>query len=325
MEKKELSEIKGTLKIGGGSQAYIYKIPPGNLYKTAVALKKYKSEHLSGNETAVEYYLDELISIKNRVSDDHKTILNQYTTWPLRLIYENGRICGYIMHLIPDMFYTNVNIPLMGSKRVLSSFDFILQPNEFRLNNNLPRISDKGMARLISSLLKILTVLHEEDIVLGDLSPNNILLYIDSNDQAKNRPLFIDTDSVRIVKNTHPLKQLHSPEWEPPESKKAMAELLGLPANVDPNKKMSLEITTKIQNKETDVYKICLAITRLYHDGEHRSSIISSKYAQEKVAEKISDGFSDKVLLGLSDNPQERPTLNALYNCLIDALAKKIK
>jgi serine/threonine protein kinase len=325
MNKVEFSEIKGAVKIGGGSQANIYKIPAGSLYKTAVALKKYKNKHLSSNETAIESYLDELISIKNRMSDDHKRILDQYTTWPIRIIYENGKACGYVMHLIPDMFFTNIGIPLGGTEKVPSSLDFILHGSKFRADNNLPRITDKGMARIVFFLLQVLAVIHEENIILGDLSPSNVLMYIDNQKQSDNRTLFIDTDSFRILGNTHPLKQLHSPCWIPPECKQAEDELASLPNNVDSNKKLSLEISAKIQTKLTDVYKVCLAITRLYHESEHSSSIILSTSAQEKLAKKISVEFSDKILSGLSDNPKQRPTINILYECLINALYSKVK
>jgi len=324
MNKIEFSEINGVVKIGGGSQAHIYRIPAGSLYKTDVALKKYKNKHLSGNEAAIESYLDELISIKKRMSNDYKTILDQYTTWPVKIVYEKGKACGYIMHLIPDMFFTNMNIPLSGTEKMLSSLDFILHGSKFRADNNLPRISDKGMARVIYFLLKVLAILHEENIILGDLSPSNVLVYIDSQNQSNNRVLFIDTDSFRILGNTHPLKQLHTPEWVPPECQPAQDELNRLPDNADSHIKASLEIMKNMQNKATDVYKICLAITRLYHEGEHPSSIIFSTSAQEKLAKKIDVEFSDKVVSGLSDNPKQRPTINMLYECLINALSRKV-
>jgi serine/threonine protein kinase len=327
MNKIEFSEIKGIEKIGSGSQAKIYKIPPGTFGKTALALKKYTIEKINGyDETAVGLFLEQLITIKKSMSDDHKKILDQYTTWPKQIIYETGKVCGYIMNLIPDMFYSFTEHPWTGEReRNLSSFDFILHPVKFREENNLPRISDKGMARIIFFLLKILAILHEEGIVAGDLSPNNVILYIDSHDQAKNRPLFIDTDSFRKDKQTNPLKQLHTGGWEPPECKNALDALEKLPPNADPHKKISLKISSKIQNKETDVYKICLAITRLYHDGEHRPSTKSSILAQEKLAKKISKEFADLVLLGLSDDPKRRPKMNTLYECLIEGLSSKIK
>jgi serine/threonine protein kinase len=328
MNKIEFSEIKGIeILDDSGAQAIVYKIPPGTFGENALALKKYKQEKIKDyDETAVGLFLDQLINIKNSMSDNHKKILTQYTTWPKQIVYENGKVCGYIMNLIPGMFYSFPENPFNGKKKpTLSSLDFILQSIKFREDENLPRINDKGMARITSSLLNTLAVLHEEGIIAGDLSPGNIILYIDSYDQAKNRPLFIDTDSFRKDKQTNPLKQLHTPNWETPEYQNALDELQGLPVNTDPHKRVSLEIASKIQNKETDIYKICLAITRLYHDGEHRPSIVSSPFAQEKLAKKISKEFSNLVTLGLSDDPKKRPKITTLYECLIEGLNSKVK
>jgi len=228
------------------------------------------------------------------------------------------------MQLIPDLFFTKVKIA--GEDEIKeSNLDFVLHGTEFRRKRGLPPVSAKGRAKIVYDFIQVVSVFHSYDYVLGDLSPKNILIYVDKQDQRKNRILFIDTDSYRKKGSIHPLKQLHTPDWIPPECQKASDELSKLTPNANPNLIARLEVDMFIQNQCTDVYKVCLAITRLYHEGDHASLIEKSESADIKLRKDIGDEFADYVLRGLSENPDERPTVSVMLTCFKNSMQAKQK
>ena len=296
-------------KLGGGGTAKVYKVPAG-AFPIPFAIKRYTDKILSENGSAIESFLRSLIEFRKNLPDNIRRVIDQYTVWPQRLLYDHdsGKVCGFTMQLIPELFFTKMPVvDEVESKE--SNLDFILHGSEFRRKRGLPVLTSKGRARIIYDFMQIVSVLHDHDYVLGDLSPKNMLISVDANDQIRNRVLFIDTDSYRKKGSIHPLQQLHTPDWIPPECLKASAELGNLTPNANPNQIARLQIDMFIQNQCTDVYKMCLAITRLYHDGEHAAIIPSSESADERLQSDIGVGFARDVKQGLSDNPDERPSV----------------
>jgi serine/threonine protein kinase len=312
-------------KLGGGGTAKVFKIPAG-AFPIPIAIKRYNDKILSDNGSAIGSYLRSLIEFKKNLPDDMRRIIDNVALWAQRLVYDydSDKVCGFTMQLIPDLFFTKIKVA--GEEETKeSNLDFILHGADFRRKHGLPTLTAKGRAKIIYDFIKIVSVLHSHDYVLGDLSPKNMLIAVDTNDQGKNRILFIDTDSYRKKGSIHPLKQLHTPDWIPPECQKASAELGKLTPNANPNLIARLEIDMFIQNQCTDIYKVCLAITRLYHEGDHASIITASDSADRKLRKDIGDDFADHVLLGLSENPNDRPNISAMLTCFRNAMLVKQK
>ena len=78
-----------------------------------------------------------------------------------------------------------------------------------------------------------------------------------------------------------------------------------------------------IQNQRTDVYKVCLAITRLYHDGDHAAIITESDSADEKLRKSVGEDFANYVKLGLSEKPDERPDVGVMLTCFNNSMLAK--
>ena len=313
----EFAEItKYDEPIGNGKQAFIYKamIVDSDDEQKFVAIKKYKPEIIKGRELAIEQHLKRLINFKKRLED--KTIhhvINNYTAWPLEVIYENNKACGFTMSLIQDKFY-------VGDKKIESSFDFILNDDETRQRLGLPIINSIGRKKIADDLLYIISSMHECNtcqFIYGDLSAGNILVYIDAENQRNNSVVLLESDSFRKATEIHPLMQAHSPDWYPPECTLAQNKRIELEKrNSDINDIINYKVTEFIQSTRTDVYKVCLAILRLYHKGASRAILHKSDIAIENLRNEVSDEFATLVLSGLSNNPYERPKARDLLNCL---------
>ena len=312
-------------KLGGGGTAKVYKVPAG-AFPIPIVIKRYADKILSENGTAIGSYLRALIDFRKSLPDDIRRIIDNQAVWPQRLVYDYDRekVCGFTMQLIPELFFTEILVA--GDKEVKeSNLDFVLHGSDFRRKYGLPAISKKGRAKIIHDFMRIISVLHSYDYVLGDLSPKNVLVAVNKNDQGNNRVLLIDTDSFRKKGSIHPLQQLHTPDWIPPECQKASSELSKLTPNANPNQIARLRIDTFIQNQCTDVYKMCLAITRLYHSGEHASIITESASADSILSSDIGDDFASYVKKGLSEKPEERPSVGVMLTCFSNSMHAKPK
>ena len=317
--------VSSAKKIGGGGTAKVYKVPAG-AFPIPIAIKRYSDKILERDGAAIGSYLRSLIDFRKNLPDDIRRVIDNYTVWPQRMVYDydSDKVCGFTMQLIPDLFFARVKIA--GEEETKeSNLDFVLHGNEFRRTHGLPPILARGQAKVIYDFLHIVSILHSHDYVLGDLSPKNILIAVDENDQSKNRVLFIDTDSYRKKGSIHPLKQLHTPDWIPPECQKASDELGNLTPNANPNLFARLEVDMFIQNQCTDIYKVCLAITRLCHAGDHASIITKLDSADNKLRKDIGEEFAGYVMRGLSENPDERPTATAMLTCFKNAMLVKQK
>ena len=312
-------------KIGGGGTAKVYRVPAG-AFPVPIAIKRYSDRILDRNGAAIGSYLRSLIEFRKNLPDDMRRAIDNFTVWPRRLVYDHGsgKVCGFSMQLIPDLFYTRIRVA--GEDEVKeSNLDFALHGKEFRSKHGLPPISAKGRAKITYDFVRIVSALHSHDYVLGDLSPKNLLLAIEEQDQSKNRVLFIDTDSYRKKGSIHPLKQLHTPGWIPPECQTARDELSKLTPNANPGLIARLEVDMFVQNQCTDIYKVCLAITRLYHEGGHASIVTESGSADRKLRTDIGEEFADYVLRGLSGIPDDRPSAGAMLTCFRNAMLSKQK
>jgi serine/threonine protein kinase len=322
----EFSKIQGVEKLATGKQAVIYKVPPSALHtkiQVAVAIKKYKKTILQGCESTIESYLKMLFANRKSAPAVIRRIIDQYTTWPRCIVYENGEACGFAMHLIPEKFFAHY-IDVAGEETADSNFDFILNDDNTRKGLGLPIINQGGRAKIVYDLLLIVSQFHKYDFVIGDISPNNILVYVDPTNQKSNRALFIDTDSFRKANHTHPLKQPHTPNWFPPEAWSARQKRIDLErSNGDANQIMRYRAMEFIQNTQTDIYKICLAILRLYHTGEQRTSISESNLSIQLLTKDISKDFAALITKGLDSSPTSRPTGQALFDCFFNALKQK--
>lgn len=326
MNTIEFSSIQGLEKIGKGGQGAIYRVPPGALdsrIQEPVAIKKYSKKTLQENESAIGPYLNMLIENRRSAPDDVLKIIDQYTIWPRVIIYENGEACGFAMNLIPDIFFAHY-MDVTGKETADSNFDFILNDDRTRRELGLPVLNAMGRAKITYDLLRIISKLHSYDFVVGDISPNNILVYVDPVEQERNRVLLIDSDSFRKANHIHPLKQPHTKNWFPPEAWTAHQQRISLErSNGDPNQIRRYRIMEHIQNTQTDIYKICLAILRLYHTGGQRTSISESDLAMQVICRNISVEFADFIQKGLDATPENRPTGQALFSSFCNAIKQR--
>ncbi|MCL2137475.1 MAG: hypothetical protein FWH40_08185 [Coriobacteriia bacterium] len=315
----EFGRFNEVEKIGKGTQGDVYEIPEGMFIESVqvkIAIKKYNESILAGKAGAIENHIRSLIRDRDDAIPDIKRIIDRHTTWPRYLVSENGKMCGFAMSLIPDAFYAYYE-GYNSMVRTLSQFEFIINDDDMRRHLNLPIINDVGRAKIVYDLLLIIKTLHEYNYVIGDISSTNIIIYIDPENQRRNRALFIDVDSFRKVLES--IEQPQSPSYRPPESIYALrAYERVMETNKSRYDGQKYLVQSFVQNKESDVYKIGLVILRLYHIGPRRSLIYRSSNAMNRLENEIGLDFANLIKGSLSDSAA-RPTALELFRVFVEA------
>ena len=333
-ETKEL-DTSSFKKLGGGGFATIFKVPPKKLAEELnreVAIKLFKTDKLGGNDMAMQAHIETLDKIRSDIDKttpegaNQRSIIDNNMTWPKALVFKGGHFCGYVMNLIPPKyFYTYTENGEQMTKE--SNLGFRLGTDEIMIRRGQSTINRLGRFKLSVDLIHIAATMHKLGIILGDLSPNNIMVYVDKDDQKFNSIFIIDVDSFRKSNTAHPMQVPHTPGWFPPEcwASKEQARAVRKSGG-DENEILKFEKRSFTQNYQTDTYKICLAVFRLYHMGKERSVIntpSSSPQAIKLMKEEVGEEFATLIVRGIGEDPKNRPTAQELYDYVVSRSKKR--
>lgn len=289
-------------KLGSGTQGsvYLYPLRTKTGQTKEVAVKIYRNKSLDNNNLQIETHLQRLLGTFRRMPDNELKILKTATTMILDTVKIDDKFKGYVMRKIPEMYLPKKKSLYSDEVKVVErTLAYALNDDETKLKLQEPIISVIGRKIILLKLLYVMSIFHRNDIIVGDISPNNILVYVDPVDQKKNSILFLDTDSFRTKNAMFPLYQPHTPNWIPPECRNSVSD-----------------INKFFQSKQTDVWKISILILRLYYFGPQRTAIESSDEALNRISSEVSKEFSALIQRGLDKNPDNRPSILEILNAL---------
>ncbi|MEV5834750.1 hypothetical protein [Nocardia sp. NPDC052112] len=199
--------IVGDFPLGEGGSGQVWRCTTPD--EVSVAFKRYDRDTVRQLRPQV---LRELVGWPHRLDQDDRKRLLELCAWPHAVVVENETVVGILMPLAPREFFfeshsgpqprafTRVAVRVSDArKRGHTYFDF---PHK--------------IARL-GQLLVDLEFLHDNDIVVGDLQPNNILTTdarpIDGIVTAHN--YFLDCDSF-LIGGRGATPRLDPLPWRPP-------------------------------------------------------------------------------------------------------------
>jgi hypothetical protein len=154
--------------------------------------------------------LEKIIIFPDQLHRNNRDWLMSVTSWPWAIVMDNGNACGFLMRAVPDIYTFNFMTVTQGGLARLSTVEFLLNSDDYVRRAGIS-ISEKDRLNLLATLGDTLSRLHTLGIVIGDLSPKNLLFNLRSYSSC----FFIDCDAISLAGESA-LQQVDTPEWELP-------------------------------------------------------------------------------------------------------------
>ncbi|MFE4453564.1 hypothetical protein [Streptomyces sp. NPDC056796] len=202
------------------------------------------------------------------------------TAWPAVLVKDTAGVSGFLMRQIPGRFFRRFDFD-PGNARP-AGFQYLLNPPAYLRRAGLA-VTPGQRFELLLDLARTLVRLHSLGVVVGDVSPNNVLFCLDGQEP---RCFLIDCDAMAL-RGSWALPAVETPNWSLPPG-----ERMGGPAG--------------------DTYKFALLAARLFsgeQDGRDVTVLRAAHPAVGQLAERT-----------LSAGPAGRPVLEQWLAALADAV-----
>ncbi|HET9896470.1 MAG TPA: hypothetical protein VFQ44_16205 [Streptosporangiaceae bacterium] len=230
------------------------------------------------------------VDFRENLTEADRDELDLYSTWPLALVKDAGKIRGLLMPLIPGDFFLTVD----GEKKP-RGLDWLITTKEGRdaARADLGEVDRPERLMVLAQLVYVIGRLHKLGWVFGDISFKNAVFAL-----GPPRLKLLDCDGAAPLTDKK-REQFSTPFWIPPECQ-------------DPS---------VLQDNRSDTYKLALAVVRCLAPGKGAgTSTLPGRVAGELDAIAVA-----LLARALSADPGQRPSAKDLYQCLHDAVLPLIK
>jgi hypothetical protein len=285
------SKLGGLQFIADGGYGEVFRVKnftlPGD--RTELAYKKFSKDHAQQAASA-----GQAVSFRARLSPADRSDLDCYSVWPRALVEDSpGHVCGLLMPLIPPAFFCQLADPRTGHmKQSPRAMSWLIANEQQRQMTriDLPQIDQTERLILLAQLVYIIGRLHKHGWVFGDLSFNNAVFALNPP-----RVMLVDCDGAASLADLG-RQQGSTPFWDPPEN-------------------------AGLQDKQTDCYKLGLAILRCLTPGKGAST---ARKATRLTGELDAAGRS-LVDRAVGADRAARPPAREIYHYLKVGVAARIK
>lgn len=186
-------------RVGDGGQGVVYFTDKILINRTWRAAYK---EYLPGTAFSPDV-LRQMIAFVPELDGGSGRWLCETMSWPAALVLTCGRVTGFLMRRIPDRFWKPWG---QNGAQVPTALQYLLNPQVY-LDRKGINLDAGARLRLLEVIADVMARLHSLGVVVGDLSPNNLL--VDVDDPAC---FLIDCDGMRL-RGQDVLGQAETPEW----------------------------------------------------------------------------------------------------------------
>lgn len=214
--------------------------------------------------------------------------LDQYTTWPIDMVEDNGAPCGLVMPLIPPDFFIRAKPRTGPPKDLVFDLSWLSAKEAQARVEGIDRSAVRDLLvriALLAQLVYAVGRLHRHGAVYGDLSLKNVALAVNPP-----RIKLLDCDAAAALADLG-RDQLHSPFFKPPEN---------------------ASNAQKLQDDRTDIYKLGLCIIR----GLQQGPGITQAKNPAALARTLDANAIDTITRAVGADRAARPTARELYDCL---------
>lgn len=205
-EPNLLEELGALTKLGDGGQGNVHRaaLLPGTLYK---------AYHSPTQLNVAE--LKRLIRLVHHdpIAEGTREHILASTAWPNGVVLENGTHTGLTMPEAPARF----SVMIQGGTRLRELQFLIFEKKAMWADLQLPDADQRR--ELLIGYARLFKALHSLDIIIGDVSPRNLLWSIDPYPAV----YALDCDGCRINGHPAPMPQAQTPDWADPDQEVGVA------------------------------------------------------------------------------------------------------
>jgi hypothetical protein len=213
--RTDLSRLDLGVHLGSGGQGRVLAVTGSTYDGCPLALKRYSHGSAKLLNTSI---LEEIIEFPLSLEPSERDWLYGKFAWPLMLVEDRGAVCGFLMCRVDSPYYFSFQTRTQGARSVLADMAFLLNHDNYVSQAGLS-VSEKDRLELLRSLAEVLARMHALGIVMGDLSPKNLLFRLQPSPSC----FVIDCDTV-IVNGATALRQVETPDWEAPQQEPRATE-----------------------------------------------------------------------------------------------------
>lgn len=262
----------GTLgrQLGQGGQARVFAAPELRLPDTTgpLVFKEYRQGQ------ATPHGLRGIVAVRSRLTPDQRSALDSCAAWPMRVVRDATGMCGVIMPLIGDEFFQPRTLPSGLSDYAPREVQNMFIDPELAGRLGMPLLPLVQRLAICRDLAAALGLLHAHGVIFGDVNAKNALFRATPAASV----LLVDCDAVRIKGSAAVVRQLNSPDWDPPEG--------------------------AVLSQATDVYKLGLFVIRALSPGRQ----CSTARDPARITPLLDGAGQTLLTLTLSRDPAQRPT-----------------
>ena len=206
VRRVEISSLTLGRALGSGGQGQVVAVENYLIDgKWPAALKTYNAA-VSLNAAGLE----KIVAFPDQLHPNDRDWLMRISSWPWAIAMENGTVRGFLMRTVPDAYFFSFKTVTQGSKAMLSTVEFLLNPDNYVRRLGIS-ISEKDRLNLLGTLAESMSRLHALGIVIGGVSPKNLLF----NPNSYASCFIIDCDAI-VLHGESALEQVDTIDWEVP-------------------------------------------------------------------------------------------------------------
>ena len=214
VRRVDISSLVLGAELGSGGQGRVVAVENDLIDgKWPAALKTY-----GGGVNLNAAGLEKIVAFPDQLHRNDRDWLLGVSSWPWAVAMDHGTVRGFLMRVVPDVYRFNFMTVTQGSKAMLSTVEFLLNSDDYVSRSGIS-ISERDRLNLLGTLAESMSRLHALGVVIGDVSPKNLLFNLNSYASC----FLIDCDAV-VLHGDSALEQVDTPDWEVPPGEKKGTE-----------------------------------------------------------------------------------------------------
>jgi hypothetical protein len=210
VERVDARSLRLSAALGSGGQGTVYAVDERLVDERFPAV--YKEFATAADALA----LLRVVRFRRSLSPAEAQRLDEIAAWPAAIVHRDGRITGFLMRRAPDPFLIGLGMP-SGPTQHLAQVQLLLNDAAYRTARGLT-IDDRFRLELLHDTASAIEFLHAHTVVVGDLSPANLLF----SRSRRPRCFFLDCDAMR-VRGVSVLRQAETIDWQTPSRQEQVA------------------------------------------------------------------------------------------------------